>query len=141
MPEFSFSRRNPDTNVSDLLAAAKAQLNLKPTTEKEFMQPCRRVLYYEFLGELNGGPIYHWFMPHDFLDPIWEDYDIVVHGHTEGNSCYASTFCHVLTYEPNGTEHPSFIKAFKRKWKNEEEVQSNPTGVPQQDGLSSITFD
>jgi hypothetical protein len=67
-------------------------------------------------------------------------FDIVVHGHVEGKGCFASTFCHVLGWEPTGKEHPGFIRNFNLRWNHEKEVQHNPTGVPQSDSLCGITY-
>ena len=117
MPNLDFGRNPSNRSVADILADSEKILKERPSTIS-YLQPCRNVVYYEFLGELLDKPLLHFYdkqKPPSL--PALENWNIILHSHSYGTGCYTPTFCHILGYEPTGAEHPAFIKAFNQMWK------------------------
>lgn len=115
------------TDISDVLKQIQEQL--AGTKEREFYQPGRRIFLSEFLvpqgWDKSASPVivnvYVPNPPDGYPEAIQvpDTHAVVVHGHEQGKTCYASTYCHALGYSPTGAEHPSFLKQWRMKWKKE----------------------
>ena len=145
MPDLSFSRNSSNRSVSDILAESEALLKERPSTNKDYLTPCRNRVYYEFLGELIDGPLLHFYNKEEPpTHPGLKNFNLIRHSHSKNSGCFAPTFCYVVGYAPTGSEHPAFIRAFNQTWEKKEEyekeVRNSPTGVSQQNDLSNVTF-
>ena len=119
--DLGFGRNPSNRSVADILAESEALLKERPSA-KEYLTPCRIVVYYEFLGELIDAPLLHFYnkdVPP--THPGLKNFNLIRHSHPHGSGCFAPTFCHVFGYMPTGSEHPSFIKAFNQTWKEKDE--------------------
>lgn len=109
-----------------LIAAGQEPLSktAKPLIEEfnQYTPPCRTFVSFNFLSNLDRLPRLNGFehvyerIPQGFwleIHPV-----TIIHGHSVGDQCFASYFCHEMSYRPPADSHPAFIKQFYLKWEH-----------------------
>lgn len=104
--------------MDDLLARADDIIKKK----REYIRPMHQQIYYDYISYNKPKICVNHVYPLIATIPVYLLCDcmeetFVVHGHYQGEHCFASHYCHEYGFWPGPEHNPSFRAQFERKWK------------------------